>query len=132
MDVLGSSLTDCKQRGEWAELCFMAKAAGQGFRVSKPHGGSCNYDVGVECAGLTLKIQVKSTMYRRAGSRSYALNGWKSQHYTRDMVDFFAIYLIPPDTWYILPFEATGGNLSLQFTPGAKRSEEHTSELQSQ
>jgi len=26
----------CKERGEWVELCFMAKAAGMGMLVSKP------------------------------------------------------------------------------------------------
>jgi hypothetical protein len=38
----------CKQQGEWAELCFMARAAGHGLRVSKPYGDSASYDVGVE------------------------------------------------------------------------------------
>jgi hypothetical protein len=35
----------CKERGEWVELCFMAKAAGMGMLVSKPLGDSCRYDV---------------------------------------------------------------------------------------
>lgn len=38
----------CKERGEWVELCFMAKAAGMGMLVSKPLGDSCRYDVLVE------------------------------------------------------------------------------------
>ena len=51
-----------KQQGEWAELCFMARAAGLGLRVSKPYGDSASYDVGVECDGRILRVQVKSTM----------------------------------------------------------------------
>lgn len=117
MDTQGSTLKDCKQRGEWVELYFMAKAAGYGLRVSRPHGDSSCYDVVVECAGRVLRVQVKSTMHRPAGTRSYALKGWRAHRYTKDTVDFFAIYLIPIDTWYILPFDATGGNSSLQFTP---------------
>jgi hypothetical protein len=34
-------------------------------------------------------------------------------------VDFFAIYLIPLDLWYIIPFEAVKGT-SLMLTPGRK------------
>jgi hypothetical protein len=40
----------CKERGEWVELCFMAKAAGIGMLMSKPLGDSCRYDVLVEAA----------------------------------------------------------------------------------
>jgi hypothetical protein len=36
----GMGIAGCKERGEWAELCFMARAAGQGLRVSKPYGDS--------------------------------------------------------------------------------------------
>ncbi len=28
-------IKNCKERGEWAELCFMARAASRGFRVSR-------------------------------------------------------------------------------------------------
>jgi hypothetical protein len=113
----------CKEQGEWAELCFMAKAAGMGLPVSKPYGDSSSYDVGVECAGRILRVQVKSTLYQRPNSRSYALalHGWKFQQYAKGTVDFFAIYLIPLDIWYILPFEITGKSTSLHFTPGGKR-----------
>ena len=53
----------CKQLGEWAELCFMARAAERGLNVSKPHGDSASYDVGVEQHGRFLRIQVKSTSF---------------------------------------------------------------------
>jgi hypothetical protein len=33
------------------------------------------------------------------------------------VVDFFAIYLVPMNVWYILPFEALAGTVSLQFAP---------------
>ncbi len=119
----GSAIKNCKERGEWAELCFMAKAAGHGLRVSKPYGDSASYDVGVERDGRILRVQVKSTLYRRRGIESYSLNvhGPRRQLYKKGSVDFFAVYLIPRDTWYILPFAAMGGNFSLHFTPGGKR-----------
>jgi hypothetical protein len=123
MKIQGNVLKSCKERGEWAELCFMAKAAGKGLRVSKPYGDSACYDVGVERKDRILRVQVKSTMYRRRGIESYSLNvhGPRRQLYEKGTVDFFAVYLIPTDTWYILPFEDMGGNFSLHFTPGGTR-----------
>jgi hypothetical protein len=41
-------ITDCKERGEWAELGFMAPAKGLGLGVLKPFGESGRYDVAVE------------------------------------------------------------------------------------
>jgi hypothetical protein len=34
-------------------------------------------------------------------------------------VDFFAVYLVPIDLWYIIPFEVAEGNASLNLTPRA-------------
>jgi hypothetical protein len=123
MKSSGGAIKNCKERGEWAELCFMAKAAGHGLGVSKPYGDSASYDVGVESDGRILRVQVKSTLYRRRGIESYSLNvhGPRRQLYKKGTVDFFAVYLIPRDTWYILPFAVMGGNFSLHFTPGGKR-----------
>lgn len=53
----GGAMKTCKERGEWAELCFMARAAERGFSVSRPHGDSAAYDVGVEDAGRFLRVQ---------------------------------------------------------------------------
>jgi hypothetical protein len=36
-----------KQRGEWVELQFMARAARLRFAVSKPWGDTLPYDVGI-------------------------------------------------------------------------------------
>ncbi len=60
-----------KERGEWAEMRFMARAAEHGFRVSKPWGESSRYDFAVEANGRFLRIQVKSTVYRSRSGRGY-------------------------------------------------------------
>ena len=69
------------------------------------------------------RSQVKSTIYQRRGVESYSLNvhGPRRQLYPKGAIDFFAVYLIPIDTWYIFPFESVGGNFSLHFTRGNKR-----------
>ena len=106
-----------KQLGEWAELCFMARAADRGLNVSKPHGDSASYDVGVEQNGRFLRIQVKSTTFRRKGSYTCNILGAKRERYAPGQLDFFAVYLVPIDLWYIIPYELVEGNLSLNLTP---------------
>jgi hypothetical protein len=79
---MGSKKT-CKERGEWAELCFMARAADRGLNVSRPHGDSASYDVGVEQNGRFLRIQVKSTTFCRKGSFTANITGPKHERYGR-------------------------------------------------
>ena len=81
------------------------------------------YDVGVESDHGVVRVQVKSTIYRRRGD-CYSLNvmGPKRKPYAPGTVDFFAILLIPIDDWYIIPFEAMGRkNSTIHFTPKSKR-----------
>ena len=107
----------CKQRGEWAELCFMARAADRGLNVSRPHGDSASYDVGVESNGRFLRVQVKSTTYERRGQYTCNIVGPKRERYGRGKLDFFAIYLVPLDVWYIIPYAMAEKNASLNLTP---------------
>jgi hypothetical protein len=112
----------CKERGEWAELCFMARAAGIGMGVLKPFGDSLRFDVGVLSGGRILRVQVKSTIYcRRRNEYSLNVMGPGRKQYRPGTVDFFAVYLIPVNQWYIIPYEALGKKCTLHFTPGAKR-----------
>jgi PD-(D/E)XK endonuclease len=126
--MAGGKLKDCKERGEWAELYFMMMAAGLGMRVLRLFGQTGRYDVGVEGVGVgnqgrLLRVQVKSTIYkRRNGEYSLNVMGPGRQKYEPGTVDYFAILLIPVDDWYIIPFEVMGRtNSSIHFTPKGKR-----------
>ena len=121
--MAGGRLPGCKERGEWAELCFMARAAGEGIRALKPYGDSASYDLGAEGGRRIWRVQVKSTIYCRRG-REYSLNvmGPGRKRYPEGAVDFFAVFVIPLDEWYIIPYAAMGKRLTLHFTPGSKRS----------
>ena len=123
MENPGELIRDPKERGEWAELCFMAKAAARGLRVSKPYGDTARYDVGVECEGRILRVQVKSSMHHRRGIDSYIfqIHTASGRQYDKGTVDFFALYMIPVDTWYIIPFERIGHQLGVQLTVNSKR-----------
>jgi len=118
----GARIMSCKERGEWAELCFMARATGEGLRVLKPHGDSRAYDVAVECGGPIWRVQVKSTIYRRR-NEEYSLNvmGPGRKAYPKGAVDYFAIYLIPVNAWYIVPQAAMGKTCTIHFTVQSKR-----------
>ena len=104
----GANIPHAKLRGEWAELRFMTRAAELGFRVAKPWGETAPYDVITDSAGHFLRVQVKCTIQKRWNS--YRCN-LAANHipYTPQQVDFIAAYIIPEDTWYIIPLHAVRG-----------------------
>jgi hypothetical protein len=105
-----------KLRGEWTELLFMTRATEHGLRVIKPWGDSSRYDFVVETGGRFLRVQVKSTSCRRSKHYVCAADGRGTKPYTIADTDFFAIYVIPVDSWYIIPIEvvsASGSGITL-------------------
>jgi hypothetical protein len=93
-----------KERGEWVELQFMARAVRNGFKVSKPWGDSSAYDVGIESGERILRVQVKSTDCRtQYGYLCQFKPNAHSKPYTLKQIDFFAAYVIPKDEWYLIP-----------------------------
>jgi PD-(D/E)XK endonuclease len=118
------SFHDPKSRGEWAEMRFMARAAEEGFRVSKPWGETSRYDFALEANGSFLRIQVKSTVCRSGDGYQCSIQppADVSQRYTGEQVDFFAAYVIPEDVWYILPAEIVLGlSTRIQLSPNCKK-----------
>jgi hypothetical protein len=113
-----------KERGEWVELVFMARAVRLGFKITKPWGDSAAYDVGVEAGERTLRVQVKSTDCRVGCGY---LCGFKPNHnsepYTTEKIDFFGAYVIPEDAWYVIPASVVlrVKSLNLSLCPVEKR-----------
>jgi hypothetical protein len=104
-----------KLRGEWTELLFMTRATEHGLRVIKPWGDSSRYDFVVETGGRFLRVQVKSTSHRRGKQYICSIDGRGKNPYTADDIDFFAIYVVPLDIWYIIPVEKSG--LAINLSP---------------
>jgi PD-(D/E)XK endonuclease len=97
-------MNNCKRRGEWAELQFMAKAAKLGLGVSKPWGDLSRYDMVVETGGNFVSVQVKSTICRsREGYICRVQPSDTSKPYHLGEFDFLAVYVITEDVWYIIP-----------------------------
>jgi len=114
----GIDIKHSKQRGEWAELRFMARAAEHGLCVTKPWGDSARYDFAVEHNGHFLRVQVKSTKSKQYNSYACNLRTTSHHAYTKDEVDFIAAYVIPKDVWYIIPIEvATNSSSNLILSP---------------
>jgi hypothetical protein len=100
-----------KKRGEWVELQFMARAASHGFTVCKPMGDSARFDVIVCWKRKLNRVQVKSTIARNCyGSYVCATHARPNLGpYTAKDMDFFVVYVIEHDAWYIIPAKAIAG-----------------------
>jgi hypothetical protein len=109
-----------KQRGEWVELLFMTVAAGLGFTVAKPFGESASYDVIVEHEGRFLRIQVKSTEICTGDCYRCELRMCGGCQYVAGAVDYFAIYILAEDLWYIFPARVLEGMGAVVLTPHCK------------
>ncbi len=93
-----------KLRGEWAELQFMARAAGMGFRIARPISDCYRWDLIVEHEMGFHRVQVKSTIVEEHGSyRCVYYSSAKYHDYTPEDFDFLAAYVVPEDVWYIIP-----------------------------
>ncbi len=130
--ILNSSGTDIrkpKERGEWAELRFMAKAAELGFKLSKPWGDSAPFDVVLWQGHHFVRIQVKSTMckararkpHHQQGAYTANLRRISARRYRKSDFDFVVVYVIPLDIWYILPSRVATSRTAVRVVPGDKR-----------
>ena len=121
MDNPGLYIKNQKQRGEWAEMRFLARVSELGLTVIRPWGDSLHYDMVVESDGCLLRVQVKSSTCKRNNSYFVNLHG-SSHYYTKADFDFIAAYIIALDLWYIIPAEAAlRGRDKLCMTPGSPK-----------
>jgi hypothetical protein len=74
----------------------------------KPHGDSAPYDVVVDNGRRLLRVQVKSVAKRHRDS--YEINAGRGRFikraYTCAEIDFLAAWIVPDDTWFIIPVAA--------------------------
>jgi len=113
-----------KRRGELAELVFLLIATRLGFGISKPYGDSERYDFILDSRALTNKpvpripspplyrIQVKCSTQLLNGLyriNAHRRSGRRAVPYLPGEIDFIAAYIIPEDTWYIIPLHAVRG-----------------------
>src|SRR5580693_1807556 len=93
-----------KERGEWVEAQFIAEALGRGYTVLKPWGDSQPFDVALIFGNRVVRVQVKSTSFRvSTGYMCQFKTNYHGRQYTPNLIDFFASYVVPQRTWYIIP-----------------------------
>ena len=106
-----------KRKGEAAEAAFLSKATELGFDVAKPWGDSAPFDFIVNAGSRCWRVQVKASWRYR--NRRYEVKSGGNRHvaYTKNDIDFLVAYVVPRNTWYVIPVEAVGGRKALWFYP---------------
>lgn len=125
MESPGMKIRDHKERGEWAELRFMCRAAEHGFKITRPWGGSSPYDFVVDLGGRFVSVQVKSTTcllrrkykVQRAGCFAVTVRHQSRRPYGLADFHYLAAYVIPRDLWYIIPFALVIGRKTVLLRP---------------
>jgi PD-(D/E)XK endonuclease len=100
-----------KERGEWVEALFIAEALRRGFKILKPWGDSQPLDVALSFGSRIVRVQVKSTSYRKSTGYLCHLRSGPQRPYTLHNIDFFAAYVIPQDAWYLIPARVVLGKI---------------------
>jgi hypothetical protein len=98
-----------KRQGEWAELEFSSRGARIGLTILQVYGDSARYDRVTDDRGCLRRVQIKSIANVTGGNENYfsvKLKNLVSQRYRIGEIDFFAILIMPLNTWYIIPVRA--------------------------
>jgi hypothetical protein len=107
-------IKDKKERGEWAESVFIARASEHGLPVSKPWGDSNSFDCVVGRPGKFVAVQVKCTVAKLENGKGYICSVCSSHKaYKAGAFDFLAAYVVLEDVWYIIPAKEIRGLKSI-------------------
>lgn len=126
---------DYANMGRYCEVLFKAECLKRGLMVLNPEVPSLAFDVAIYSRGKFYRIQVKGTItcHQRKQSDGYGFekyykilcfSGKQRTHYAEKGVDFMAAYVIPLETWYIVPISlASGRTLEIRPNPTGKMAE---------
>ena len=87
--------------GEYSESLFATICIERGYIISKPFSHETRYDLIVDVNNALHRVQVKSTDHLRKNDNQSHVG----VDYTKEEVDWFAIYMKTFDCWYVLPTE---------------------------
>lgn len=96
----------------------------RGFIVNRPIHAGTIYDRVVEFGGRFFRVQIKCVTRERAvkGGYNVMLLRNKKQVYPKDLVDVFAVYVMPEDSWYIFK---NNGQTSIYIKSGHRDKKEN-------
>ena len=99
-----------KEKGEFVESKFMALALEKEFIVSVPFGDSSNYDFVLGFEDKLIRVQIKSIFSKQENKDRYMTKmGWGKYKVPYIGVDVVVVFVVPEDTWYIIPFDCIRG-----------------------
>ncbi len=107
-----------KARGELAEIRFLLAAASRNLVVAKPWGDNQPFDFLVGRARRFLRVQVKSASVVHC--RGYHVSCFRPADrtgYTTAQIDLVAAYIVPEDTWYLIPVRVLAGRKTICVFP---------------
>ena len=118
-----------KESGHLCELKFVLRATEKGFFVNRPLGDFRAYDYILDKNNTLNRIQVKSAnkiKKKPEQAISYKImlaqgSGHKHVYNIKD-IDYFIIYLVQDDLFYIIPRSVTGNTLSISLFPDSRDS----------
>ena len=90
-------------KGDWAEMMFMARATSLGLIVSRPYGATVFDFVVCPRKGPLSRVQVKSVWSMRDRMYRVRTCGSHGRRYQRGEVDFIVAYVVPEEAWYVIP-----------------------------
>lgn len=113
-----------KRIGNIAEAKVMAEFITLGLPVLIPFGDNERYDLVIEVNKRFYKVQVKTGNYKKNGSiiiptcSSYKHRGIGKRSYTKNQIDFIAVYCLEVDKCYLISnFEECATGLTLRVKP---------------
>jgi hypothetical protein len=105
-----------KHNGALHELSFMVECMKRGWKVCVPIGEDSRYDVIVDTSKGLSRVQVKTSSFSTKGVfrfRAYYGKNVKKSYTWKDC-DIIAAYVVPLNTWWIIPIkDLRGNNLNL-------------------
>lgn len=111
-----------KELGEKAEARFLCVAVSLSFIVAKLWGDSRPY-LAWQNNSRPYRIQVKAPSARKGGGYQVkCLHTSMYRPYTAREIDFIAAYLLPVDTWYLVPVKAIPRNGKFNVFPKIRNS----------
>jgi len=108
------------RRGDLGEVAFVHKAMSLGFVVAKPYGQMHRFDFIVEGGQNLWRVQVKTSTCMRDGMYQLCIQRITHRRvvaYKKSELDFVVAYIMPEDTWYVLPVREVVGRRSILLRP---------------
>jgi hypothetical protein len=120
IDLQAVADDNTKRMGEAIEAAFLAKVCRLRIPVCKPWGDSERYDFVVDWGEGFWSVQVKGGSCLERGRYKVGPGG-SGKPFSKSDMDFVVAYIVPEDTWYVVPIEIAEGLSTLWFNPRSTR-----------